>query len=266
MVIVQKPIVPPTFSGTYSESPNQFLMRLQEYAAAVDGWDQTTLLLGISQFLRDAALDWHYRLNASPQRPRIWSDFVSLFLSRFDAPLKIARQARQWHQCKQMDDETIDDFYIRLRLLWTEQRSGVGESDFIQQLLCNIRTDLFRMMTVLPNASTKDILLEAQQVEEALYGRNEQRHKAEKLKNFPCAKKEDFFTHEVRDENFVRGYTSTHLLNSKHASSGEGSSSQSNSFDDDLWDSQPTTSNDHSKNRHRVSGAQGADARSSYNL
>ena len=149
-IIVQTPIVPPTFSGKYSENPNEFLIRIQEYAEAVDGWDQTTLLLGISQFLRDAALDWHRHLSASQRHPRIWSDFVSLFLSRFDAPLKIARQAREWHQCEQMDGETIDDFFVRLRLLWTEQKPEESESDFIQHLLCKIRSDLFEMMTVRP--------------------------------------------------------------------------------------------------------------------
>ena len=67
---------------------------------------------------------------------------------------------------------------------------------------------------------------------------------------------------EVCDENFVDGYTSTHLLNSKHSSNEEGSSYQSNSFNNDRWDAQPSTSNDHSKNGHRVSGTRGADARS----
>ena len=167
--MVQKPIVPPTFSSTYSESPNDFLIRLQKYAEAVDGWDQTTLLLGISQFLQDAALDWYRHLSASRRCPRIWSDFTSLFLSRFNPPLEIARRARYWHQCEQMDDETIDDFFFRLRRLWAEQKPEESESDFTEHLLCKIRNEIFEMMTVPPNPSTEDVLLEAQRVEEALY-------------------------------------------------------------------------------------------------
>ncbi|CAF3020131.1 unnamed protein product [Rotaria sp. Silwood2] len=94
-IIIPSPTAIPTFSGKYSESPNQFLIRIQEYAETVYGWDQPTLLLGISQFLRDTALDSCCQLRDSHRRPQIWAEFVSLFLSQFNPPILIARQEQE---------------------------------------------------------------------------------------------------------------------------------------------------------------------------
>ncbi|CAF1204433.1 unnamed protein product [Adineta steineri] len=56
-IIIPSSSTIPTFSGKHSERPKQFLVRIQEYAETVHGWNRYTLLLGISHFLRDAALD-----------------------------------------------------------------------------------------------------------------------------------------------------------------------------------------------------------------
>lgn len=256
-VIAQKSIVPPIFSGTYSECPNEFLIHIQEYSEAVNGWDQTTLLRSISEFLRDTALDWYCHLRASHRCPRIWSDFVTLFLSRFDAPIEIARRQREWHHCKQIDSESIDEFFLRLRILWIEQKPRESESDFIQHFLCKIRSDIFGMMKVSVAASIEDVLLEAQRVEKVL-----QCGKEEKLKQVGSDKREDLVTYRVCDQNFINGYTSQHLLNSEHSCNAEGSFYQSKSFDNNRWDSQASNTTDYSKNGHRVSGKQDPDARS----
>ena len=58
LFMIPPPTVMPIFYGKYSENPNQFLIRIQQYAETVYGWDQSTLFLGISQFLQDTALDW----------------------------------------------------------------------------------------------------------------------------------------------------------------------------------------------------------------
>lgn len=47
----------PTFSGKSSEYPRQFLLRIEEYTRTVNHWSQDTLLRGISQFLKDDALE-----------------------------------------------------------------------------------------------------------------------------------------------------------------------------------------------------------------
>ena len=56
-IVIPSPTAIPTFSGKYSKSLNQFLIHIQEYAETVYGWDRPILLLDISQFLRDTALD-----------------------------------------------------------------------------------------------------------------------------------------------------------------------------------------------------------------
>lgn len=174
MVIAPSSTAVPTFAGKDAESPYQFLVRIQEYAETVYGWDQSTLLLGISQFLRDTALDWYCQLRASHRRPQKWSEFVSLFLSQFHAPIQIARQEQQWYECKQRENETINEFLIRLRAIWSEQKPKETEVDLIKHLLCKMRSDLFSMIGVTPGASLDDIMLEAQKVEEILYRRSQE--------------------------------------------------------------------------------------------
>ena len=84
----------PVFTGKHSERPNQFLIRVQEYAETVHGWDHLTLLNGISQFLRDTALEWYCQLRISYRRPQTWSEFIDLFLSQFHSSIRNARHAR----------------------------------------------------------------------------------------------------------------------------------------------------------------------------
>ena len=79
-----------------------------------DGID-TLVLLGISQFLRETALDWYCQIRASRRRPQIWAEFVTLFLSQFNPPIRIARQEQEWCECKQWENESINEFLIRLR-------------------------------------------------------------------------------------------------------------------------------------------------------
>jgi hypothetical protein len=96
-------IVIPTYAGKYSERPNQFLIRIQEYAETVHGWDRSTLLLGIPQFLRDNALEWYCQLRASHRWPQTWSEFVDLFRFQFNCPIRNARQEQEWYDCKQRE-------------------------------------------------------------------------------------------------------------------------------------------------------------------
>ncbi|CAF1489086.1 unnamed protein product [Adineta ricciae] len=172
----------PTFAGKCSESPNKFLIRVQEYAETVYRWDQSTLLLGVSQFLRGTALDWYCQLIACHRRPQTWTQFVSLFTSQFCSPLQIARKEQEWYECKQCKDETINEFLIRLRAVWLEQRPKETEVDFIKHFLCKMRSDLFAMMGVSISASLDHIILEAQKVEEILFRRDREQRLADCFK------------------------------------------------------------------------------------
>ncbi|CAF0872301.1 unnamed protein product [Adineta steineri] len=75
-IMIPSPTTIPTFSGKCLESPNQFLIRIEEYTEAVYGWNQTTLLFHISEFLRGTALNWYCQLTATHQRPKIWAEFA----------------------------------------------------------------------------------------------------------------------------------------------------------------------------------------------
>ena len=138
----------PTFSGKYLERPNQFLIRVQEYAETVHGWDHTTLLRGISQFLRDTALEWYCQLRAYHQQPETWVEFADIFLSQFNSPIRSACREQEWYEYKQREDETINEFLVRLRSIWIERKPKESEVDLVRHLLGKMRRDLFIMIGV----------------------------------------------------------------------------------------------------------------------
>ncbi|CAF0888235.1 unnamed protein product [Rotaria sordida] len=166
----------PTFSGKHSERSKQFVVRIQEYAETVHGWDRSTLLTGISQFLRDTALDWYCHLKVSGRQPQTWTEFVELFLSQFNSSICSAYQEQEWYECKQREDETINEFVIRLRALWTEQKPKETEVDLVRHLFYKMRNDLLNIIGAPRGATLDEIIMEAQKVEEVLYRRkNEER-------------------------------------------------------------------------------------------
>ena len=92
----------------------QFLIRVQECVKSVHLCDSLTLLDGIWQFLRESALDWYCQLRMSHRRPQTWEEFTKLFLTQFNSPIRRARQETEWCECKQKENETINEFLVRL--------------------------------------------------------------------------------------------------------------------------------------------------------
>jgi hypothetical protein len=133
-IIVPPASEAPAFYGKNHESPTQFLIRVQEYAESVHSWDRTTLVNGISQFLRDSALEWYCQLRLSHRRPNKWTEFEDLFLAQFNSLVRKARQEQEWHECKQKENETINEFLVRLRALWREQKPKETEADLVKHL------------------------------------------------------------------------------------------------------------------------------------
>ncbi|CAF1518975.1 unnamed protein product [Adineta ricciae] len=86
----------PTFSGKSTDRPRQFLLRVTEYTRTIHNWSINTLLQGISQFLKDAALEWYCQLYNTNSLPETWDEFVTQFLAQFHSPLRIAQQE---HKC-----------------------------------------------------------------------------------------------------------------------------------------------------------------------
>jgi hypothetical protein len=161
----------PVFHGKLSESPTQFLIRVQEYAESVHTWDCPTLLNGISQFLRESALEWYRQLRMPHIRPQTWTEFTNLFLAQFNSPIRKARQEQEWYKCKQNENETINEFLFRLRALWREQKPKETETDLVKHLFCRMRNDLLNMIRVSRSASLDEIIAEVQEIEEILYHR-----------------------------------------------------------------------------------------------
>ncbi|CAF2142908.1 unnamed protein product [Rotaria magnacalcarata] len=97
----------PSFSGKPIERPRQFLLRVVEYAGTINNWSTDTLLQGISQFLKESALEWYCQLYITNNTPLNWSQFVNRFLARFYSPIRVAQQ----------DNETINEFVARLQAI-----------------------------------------------------------------------------------------------------------------------------------------------------
>ena len=177
----------PTFSGKSIENPRQFLLRIEQYTCTVNNWFRNTLLRGIFQLLKDDALEWYGQLYHTNTLPNNWSDFSTRFLTQFYSPIRIAQQEQVWIECKQYDDETINQFVVRLRSLWLEQKSDEHESDFIKHLFCKMRPDILNLMNLPRSSSLDTIIREAQNVEEILF----LRHKEQRQREF---QKSNLFT------------------------------------------------------------------------
>ncbi|CAF1465673.1 unnamed protein product [Rotaria sordida] len=169
----------PTFSGSIMENPRQFLIRVKEYAETINHWNDQHLLKGISQFLRNTALEWYCQLGISNRRPQTWTEFKVIFLNQFNSPIRRAHQEQQWKSCKQEENETINEFIVRLRALWQEQKPNETESDLIRHLMCKMRNNLLTMIGISRCESLDEIILEAQKIEEILYQRNKQRQRTD---------------------------------------------------------------------------------------
>lgn len=167
----------PTFSGNIVENPRQFLIRVREYAETINQWNEQATLNGISQFLRGTALEWYCQIRTSHRRPHTWTEFVTLFLDQFNSPIRKARNEQLWKSCKQEEEETINEFVVRLRALWIEQKPNETEDDLVRHLMCKIRNNLLTMIGVSRCGSLDEIIAEAQKVEEILYQRNRQHYK-----------------------------------------------------------------------------------------
>jgi hypothetical protein len=164
----------PTFSGKPTERPRQFLLRIQEYTRTVNHWSQDILLRGISQFLKDDALEWYCQLHSINKIPHNWDDFVIRFLAQFHSPIRAAQQEQAWTDCKQLENETINQFVVRLRSIWLEQKPEEVESDFIKHLFCKMRPDMLNLMNFSRSSTLDAIIIEAQKVEEILFLRNKE--------------------------------------------------------------------------------------------
>ncbi len=173
-VLLPAPTSAPVFYGKPTERPWQFLIRVEEYTETVYMWGEDMLLRGISQFLKDTALEWYCQLRSCHYLPRTWTEFKQIFIQQFNSPIRIAQQKQQWKECRQSKDETINEFIVRLRALWVEQFPQEMEADLIKHLFCKMRPDMLNIIGLQRNASLQEVLIDAQRAEEVLYHRTKQ--------------------------------------------------------------------------------------------
>ena len=185
-IVLPPPSSVPSFLGKLTDRPRQFLIRVEEYATTVTHWSHETSLRGIFQFLRDDAVEWYCQLHQTNDVPENWDKFVRRSLAQFHSPLRADQQEQARLKCKQTDNETINQFIVRLRSLWLEQKPDEHEPDFTKHLFCKMRPDMLNLMNFSRSSSLEHIILEAQKVEEILYLRaKEQRQRdLHKLKQF----------------------------------------------------------------------------------
>lgn len=275
-IIMPSPETFPYFSGKeYSDSPKQFLIRVEEFGKIVYGWDKPTLLLNISQFLQGPASEWYYQLISSNRLPKTWADFITLFLSQFDPPLRHARFEHEWYECKQRDDECFNEFLMRLMAIWNEQKPRRTEIDFINHLRRNMQRELFDAIGSSPDASLQEFITKVQSAEAILYLRNED----ERLnRNTNCIPFDNMTvnTQEYQNnDNYTRPYNSklcsnlNSSLNSGYDSNKRnnckssqrvkddkcgndriGKNSCQNNFSDEIHSLQSQTSRHYSKNEY----------------
>ncbi|CAF1276650.1 unnamed protein product [Rotaria magnacalcarata] len=106
--------------------------------------------------------------------PLNWSQFVSRFLAQLHSLIRVAQQEQEWSECKQQDNETINEFVVRLRSIWLEQRVDEQQADLIKHLFCKMRPDMLNIMSASRSSTLNEIITEAQHVEEILYLRNKE--------------------------------------------------------------------------------------------
>ncbi|CAF3381793.1 unnamed protein product [Rotaria socialis] len=92
-------------------------------------------------------------------------------MAQFNSPIRKAKQEQEWHECRQNENETINEFLIRLRALWREQKPKEIEADLVKHLFCRMRNDLLNMIGTPPNTSLDELIAEVQQIEQILYRR-----------------------------------------------------------------------------------------------
>ena len=101
-------------------------------------------------------------------------EFKLIFLNQFNLSIRRARQGQQWKNCKQEENGTINEFIVRLRGLWQEQKPNETESELIRHLMCKMRNSFLTMIGISRCASRDEIVMGAQKIEEILYQRNTQ--------------------------------------------------------------------------------------------
>ncbi|CAF5107159.1 unnamed protein product, partial [Rotaria magnacalcarata] len=84
---------------------------------------------------------------------------------QFSSPLRLAQLEQEWHKCLQKADESINDFLVRLRSLWSEHKPHEIERDLVGHLFTKIRPQLVPLIGVLNAPTLENFLTRAREAE-----------------------------------------------------------------------------------------------------
>ncbi|CAF4948384.1 unnamed protein product [Rotaria sp. Silwood1] len=144
-VIIQQPTIAPSFSGKTEEKPRPFLLlQLHQYTNSSYGWDKEMLLQNIGQFLKGTAFDWYTQIE------------------------------QEWNRCIQRPDESINEFLVRLRSLWSEHKPNETERHLVRHLFTKIRPALVPLIGVLSDPTLENFLERAREAELIDFSRSKQ--------------------------------------------------------------------------------------------
>ncbi|CAF3043255.1 unnamed protein product [Rotaria sp. Silwood2] len=173
-VIIQQATIAPSFSGKADEKPRPFLLQLHQYTNSSYGWDKEMLLQNIGQFLKGTAFEWYIQIITSHSPPLHWDTFQTLFLQQFSSPLRLAQIEQEWNRSIQRPDESIIEFLVRLRSLWSEHKPNETERDLVRHLFTKIRPELVPLIGVLSDPTLENFLERAREAELIDFSRSKQ--------------------------------------------------------------------------------------------
>ena len=173
-IIVQPPTSAPSFSGKADDRPRPFLLQLVQYTSSSYGWDKEYLFHNIGQFLKDTALEWYTQIINSANCPTNWDMFETLFLQQYRTPLRLAQTEQEWKKCAQKSNESINEFLVRLRSLWTDHKPKETERDLVRHLFTKARPELISLIGVLNEPTLKNFMERAREAEVIEFSRKKQ--------------------------------------------------------------------------------------------
>lgn len=173
-IVVQPPMPPPIFSGKKDDKPRPFLLQLAQYTSSTYGWDKETLFQNIGQFLKETALEWYTQVLTSSSPPSNWDSFHTLFLQQFSSPLRLAQLEQEWKTCVQKPNESINEFLVRLRTLWSEHKPYQKEQDLVRHLFAKARPEIVSLIGVLSDPTLENFLERARIAETIEFSRQKQ--------------------------------------------------------------------------------------------
>ena len=154
-------ILPVLFSGTSTESVQNFIRKFERYADH-KGWNANQRLRSVPIYMAGAAEIWYRRL-APAERPETFDQFVTLIEGHFDNANARLIGTRTFTHLRQKPDESVEKFSARI--LDTADTLNLSEEVMTSQFLAGLKPELKTQVmshnpATLGEATNKAILAE----------------------------------------------------------------------------------------------------------